>query len=454
MDSKKKITISGAGLVGSLLSVMLGNRGYEVEILERRTDTRNNTEDSGRSINLALSSRGIHALAQAGLMDQVEPLLIPMKGRMLHLENGSVEFMPYGQRKHEVIYSVSRRDLNNLMLDAAVQAPTVNVAFEQKLESVDFGSNTLQLRDLATDTEQSKPFELLIGADGAGSRTRRAMMEVVEGTSESVFLDHDYKELEIPAGPNDTWQIEKEALHIWPRGGFMLIALPNTDGSFTVTLFMPKSGKNSFESLATADDVVAFFQQEFPDTLPLIPNLVTDYFENPQGRLGTLRCSPWHFESKCLLMGDASHAIVPFHGQGMNSGFEDCSELIRLLDKYEEDWQAVISEFNLIRKPNADAIADMAIENYTTMRSSVADPKFQLKKELGFELEKRFPDRFVPRYSLVMFHLVPYAVAFERGNIQQQILDNLVQHAETVTEIDFIAAAQLIESSLEPLNLV
>jgi kynurenine 3-monooxygenase len=451
--ARRKITISGAGLVGSLLSVLLGQRGYEVTIYERRPDTRSNTEDSGRSINLALSSRGIHALKMAGLMDDVKKLLIPMRGRMLHFQDGTQEFSPYGQRPHEVIYSVSRRDLNELMVTAAVKAKPVNVVFEHQLESVDFQSSQLTMLDLKTNTMVEQDFDLLIGADGAGSRVRRALIEKTNGQSDSQFLDHDYKELEIPAGDSGSWQIEKEALHVWPRGGYMLIALPNQDGSFTVTLFMPKTGENSFESLQNEADVTKFFNEHFADAVKLIPDLATDYANNAQGRLGTLRCSPWFVDDQCLIMGDASHAIVPFHGQGMNSGFEDCSELIRLLDLHDENWETVIKEFDRIRKPNAEAIADMALENYVTMRSSVSDPKFQLKKEIGFKLEKQFPDRFVPRYSMVMFHLLPYASAFERGKVQQAILDELVQGVDDINDVDFELAKSLVEERLTVVQL-
>jgi kynurenine 3-monooxygenase len=454
----KKITIAGAGLAGSLLSVMLGKRGYQVTILERRPDMRDQAVESGRSINLAMSSRGINALQLAGLMDEVEPLLIPMEGRLLHLENGHQEFMPYGQRSHEVIYSVSRRDLNCLMMTAAEKAEPVEVVFNQKLELIDFEHHQLTISDTVSDQVRQESFDLLIGADGAGSRTRRAMMSVVGGHSSSEFLDHDYKELEIPAGIPDAngkgrYQIKREALHIWPRGEFMLIALPNQDGSFTVTLFMPKTGPVSFESLADSASVDVFFEKHFPDARKLIPDLQADFFANPQGPLGTVRCAPWFYEDKALILGDASHAIVPFHGQGMNAGFEDCSELIRLLDAFEDDWARVLPEFDRIRRPNADAIADMALENYVTMRSSVVDPKFQLKKELGFELERRFPDRFVPRYSMVMFHLLPYAEAFSRGKTQQHILDQLVEGVESLEGVDLASAERMILEQLPPVEL-
>ena len=448
LKTPQTITISGAGLVGSLLSVLLGKRGYEVTILERRPDMRGKEVDAGRSINLALSSRGIHALQQAGLMDDVENLLIPMRGRMLHFENGETELMPYGQQPHEVIYSVSRRDLNCLMMTAAEKAEPVNIHFNQNCESIDFENQVLTITDESAGTCRQQNFEFLIGCDGAGSRVRRALIPAVGGESDSQFLTHDYKELEIPAGPGDRHQIEREALHIWPRGGFMLIALPNQDGSFTVTLFMPKQGEISFESLSDADCLHDFFARYFPDALALIPDLKADFFTHPQGPLGTVRCAPWYLDNKALILGDASHAIVPFHGQGMNSGFEDCSELIRLLDKFDDDWGQVSPEFDRIRRPNANAIADMALENYITMRSSVADPLFQLKKEIGFELEKRLPNRFVPRYSMVMFHLIPYAAAYRRGGIQQDILTELATGKASIEEVDFELAERLVNERL------
>lgn len=444
------ITIAGAGLVGSLLAVMLGQRGYKVKIFERRGDMRREDVDSGRSINLALSERGIFALKQAGLMDEVGKLLIPMRGRMLHMADGSVEFSPYGQREHEVIYSVSRGKLNSLMMTAAEKHPGVDILFNRKCENVDFENNELTTLDDFEGKEIHK-FDIMIGADGAGSRIRRALIPVANGTSTSEFLDHDYKELEIPAGAGGTHKIETEALHIWPRGGYMLIALPNLDGSFTVTLFMPKKGDPSFEKLDEPDELIAFFNQQFPSAMKLIPDLKADYFNNPQGALGTVRCSPWHFQNDALILGDASHAIVPFHGQGMNSGFEDCSELIRLLDLYNDDWAKTLPEFDRIRKPCADAIADMAIENYITMRDSVRDPKFQLKKELGFELEKRFPTRFIPRYSMVMFHRIPYDDVFKRGAIQETLLSECVRDADCLADIDIDAAGKQVEARLEPI---
>lgn len=448
MKRPEQITIAGAGLAGALLAVLLGQRGYQVRLLESRPDMRRSKISAGRSINLALSSRGIHALGLAGLLDQVNELLIPMHGRLLHLPDGSTQYLPYGQKAEEVIYSVSRRDLNSLMMTAAEVAPPVNVYFRQKVEEIDFQQKTLAVRDLDSNQLRSESYELLIGADGAGSAVRQALIPFVQGTESSEPLDHDYKELEIPATANQDYQIEKEVLHIWPRGEYMLIALPNQGGSFTVTLFLPKSGQPSFASLTDRERVLEFFQDQFPDALELIPRLADDFFDNPQGRLGTLRCQPWYYRDEVLLIGDAAHAVVPFHGQGMNASFEDCSELIRLLDQHHEDWETVLPIFNQIRSPNANAIADMALENYITMRASVAEFDFQLKKEVGFELERRFPDRFIPRYSLVMFHRVPYAITLELGRIQEQILSDLVRGKHKLNEIDFALAEKWVKERL------
>lgn len=441
---KKKITIVGAGLTGSLLGVMLGQRGYVIDLYERRPKESNNETDSGRSINLALSRRGIVALENAGLMDEVHPLLIPMKGRMLHLDDGSAEFSPYGQRDHEVIYSISRRDLNRLLVKEAVAAPEVNVTFERKCAAIDFSKNTLTLSSDSDQTRQTLPFEVLIGCDGAGSQVRRSLVTQTGGRSSSEFLDHDYKELEIPNEAGGGFRFEKNALHIWPRGDYMLIALPNLDGSFTVTLFLPKQGDTSFESLGSADAVERFFGDVFPTARAAMPELMEDFFSHPAGRLGTVRCEPWHFEDCGLILGDAAHAIVPFHGQGMNCAFEDCSALIRLLDRFDDDWANVLPEFSRTRKPNADAIAKMALENYTTMRSTVTDSKYALKKEIGFELERRYPKSFIPRYSMVMFHTMPYAEALTAGERQREMLGRLTKSVDSIDEVDWELAAQLV----------
>ena len=361
---------------------------------------------------------------------------------------GRLSFQPYGQRDHEVIYSVPRGRLNELMVDEAVKAIDVNVVFDCTCDRIDFDKGVASFLSTVDESQHSKPFDVIIGADGAGSKVRRELIAATDGESTSDFLDHVYKELEIPAASDGSYRIEREALHIWPRSDFMLIALPNPGGSFTVTLFIRPGGDHGIDSLDSPEKVRTFFTRHFPDAVPLMPNLETDFFENPAGRLGTLRCHPWHYRDCGLIVGDAAHAIVPFHGQGMNAGFEDCTVLKNLLDHYDDDWSKVLPEFTRTRKPDADAIADMAIENHQTMQHSVIDPKFHLKKAVGFELEKRFPETFIPRYSRVMFHDTPYAEAYRLGIAQESILNQMTEAAESLIDdvlLHFESAGALIE---------
>jgi len=450
MSKPKHITIVGAGLVGSLLAVYLNRRGYKVSVFEKRADMRKSNVSAGRSINLALAQRGIHALEQAGLMNDVLPLLIPMKGRMLHEIGSQPEFFPYGQREHEVIYSVSRGGLNNMMMTAAESNSDTEFFFEHELVDVDLKNDHLKFVDLGVGKERSVSFDFLIGADGGGSQVRSELMEACGGKCSAEMLDHDYKELEIPADKDGGFLIDKNSLHIWPRGGFMLIALPNLDGSFTVTLFMPTRGETSFEQISK-NNVASFFEEVFPSAAKLMPELETDFCLNPTGDLGTIRCYPWVHDN-AMILGDAAHAIVPFHGQGMNCGFEDCAKLDRLLNEFDDDWTRAADEFQKTRKPNADAIADMALENYVIMRDSVSDDLFQKKKVLGFELERRFPRRFIPRYSMVMFHDIPYHDAIQRGLIQDEIMSGLLKGKDDPLDVDYEAAETLIVEKLSELT--
>lgn len=453
-QTARHITISGAGLVGSLLALALGRRGYKVDVFESRPDMRKVEIPAGRSINLALANRGILPLKQAGVMDEVAKLLIPMRGRMIHPVAGELHLQPYGQRPEEVVFSVSRPGLNMLLLEAAEKTGNVTLHFEHAAQSVDF--ETKQLTVLAPSGERVVSYDLLFGTDGAGSPVRRAMESAGHGTFDEEPLGHAYKELCIPGTADGQFQMENGALHIWPRGGYMLIALPNLDGSFTVTLFLPNEGAASFEALDTGEKVTAFFKQQFPDALALIPSLVDDFFGNPTGRLATLRGFPWTVGSDVLLLGDAAHAIVPFHGQGMNAGFEDVGALIDTLDAHKradgsDDWETVIPKVAELRKPNGDAIAQMAIENYVEMRDSVRDPRFLLKKELGFLLEKRHPKTFIPRYSMVMFHSMPYATALSRGEVQDAILNELTEGLSDLEACDLEKADELIAARLSPI---
>ncbi|WP_323847113.1 NAD(P)/FAD-dependent oxidoreductase [Microbulbifer magnicolonia] len=455
---QEKIVIAGGGLVGAMAAAFLARRGCRVEVYERRQDLREHDISAGRSINLALANRGIYALEKLGLMDRVSQLLIPMRGRMVHDVDGSCSLQPYGQKPEEVIYSVSRGALNSLLLDAAEASGNVDILFERELLDIDFEERRARFLDHSTDSEEWIPFDRMIGADGAGSRARSLLLKAVrlhepdsQCSEQTEPLDHQYKELEIPADANGGFQLEKEALHIWPRGGFMLIALPNLDGSFTVTLFLPeKSNGNQpgFDALQSDAQVEDFFRQYFPDAAALMPSLLQDFFRNPCGHLGTVRCVPWFFQDMAMLIGDAAHAIVPFHGQGMNCGFEDCVALDDCIGQSPGDWREIFARYSAARIPNANAIADMALENYVEMRDSVRDPKFLLKKAIGFELETRFPGRFTPRYGMVMFHRLPYAEAQRKGEINRRILSELADGIESVEQVDWDRAQQLVDDLL------
>ena len=438
-----RITIVGAGPVGTLLAILLARRGWQVRMLERRADPRSSTPERGRSINLALAARGLSALEHAGVLERVRPELIAMRGRQLHDLAGNGPLLPYGQHEGEVIHAVSRARLNRALVEAAAELPSIELSFERGVVDFDPSTATLQLRDQqehATTEAASGP---VIGADGAGSALRQALQrrDLLHATEEP--LDHDYKELQIPAPADGRWPLEPHALHVWPRGGYMLIALPNPDRSFTATLFLPARGASSFESLTSPERARAFFATQFPDALALIPDFERQFTQHPQGRLATLHCWPWRAPG-VLLIGDAAHAIVPFHGQGLNCGFEDCVLLAELLTSHP-DFDTAASEFERRRRPDTDAIATMAIENYQDMRSSVLAPDFAARKELALDLERRFPKRFIPRYSMVMFHAeIPYAEALARGALQERILDSLrAAGASATSEL----AARLLDDS-------
>ena len=442
----KEITLIGAGLAGSLLAVFLAKRGHRVAIYERRPDLRKVAISAGRSINLALANRGIDALERVGMMDRIRPHLIPMSGRMLHDERGHLQLLPYGNKPHEVIHSVSRGGLNALLMHAAEATGNVAIHFGRTCRRVDLARSEAEI---ATDEDRVErvPYQVLIGTDGSASAVRASIMKAVDGAIAEEPLEHGYKELSIPPAEGGGFRMEKHALHIWPRGDYMLIALPNIDGSFTVTLFLPQKGPESFEALTDERSVLDLFTRRFPDAVPLLENLVEEFFTNPTGHLETIRCHPWS-AGRALILGDAAHAIVPFHGQGMNAAFEDCSALDELLQRSHREWNEIFRDFEAIRKPNAEAIADMALENYVEMRASVREAKFQLEKELSFRLEERHPARFIPRYSMVMFHSIPYAEAQRRGAIQEGILEELVANASSLGDVDLARADRLIDERL------
>jgi kynurenine 3-monooxygenase len=448
--STPEITLVGAGLAGSLLAIFLARRGYRVTLLERRLDPRKTAAptSAGRSINLALANRGISALEEVGVMDSVRSELIPMAGRMLHDEEGRLRLIPYGNKPHEVIYSVSRAGLNTLLVNAAESTGGVSIRFGETVCGVDFANRKVRFLTGEDPEPRTTPYDVLIGTDGSASAVRAAILDRTSGRLDEDPLGHGYKELSILPATGGGFRMEKNALHIWPRGEYMLIALPNIDGSFTVTLFLPNQGEESFQALTTPEAVDALFERRFADAIPLMPRLAEDFFANPTGHLETIRCEPWSFEDHALVLGDAAHAIVPFHGQGMNAAFEDCSAFDRCLGDPDRPWDELFAEFERRRRPNTDAIADMALENYVEMRSTVREPKFQLKKDLSFRLEERHPGRFIPRYSMVMFHTIPYAEAKRRGAIQEEILEELTSRAASLDEVDLARADRLIAERL------
>lgn len=479
---KQKVIIIGAGLSGSLLAIYLAKKGIECEIYEARDDMRKVEMSAGRSINLALSNRGIAALKEVGLDEYMLREAVPMHGRMIHAIDGATKLLPYSGRKGEYINSVSRAGLNIALMNEAEKYEGVNFHFNQRCVGFDCKTGEAKFENgeiIKADTT--------IGTDGAGSAIRNAMLANVERFNFSIkWLEHGYKELHIPKQiPNEVpkqnrlskWidkikqlpifnqsaktlkgnpELEFNALHIWARHSFMMIALPNFDGTFTCTLFLAHNGENSFasiigtgsgsDSVSSANNLLKFFEANFPDTIPLMPTLVEDFFTNPIGNLGTVKCFPWNVGGKSLLIGDSAHAVVPFYGQGMNASFEDCRILNQLIDEHDTNWEKIFNEFTLQRKPNADAIADMAEENFYEMRDAVADPVFQRKRELETKLEQTFPDYF-SKYSMVTFREdLPYSVAKEKGNAQDNLLMEICAGVENVNELDLNSVKTKVNS--------
>ncbi len=428
----KNVIILGSGLAGSLLSILLAQQGYAVRVYEKRPDPRTKEAAGGRSINLALSRRGWKALAAAGIDEQVRQQAIAMRGRMVHNTEGSPALQAYGT-DGQAIYSVSRGALNQLLLNEAEQRG-VQLFFEHACRSVDLAQGQPLVYNLQQGKELTPEADLLIGADGAYSTLRSAMQLTPRFNYSQHYIEHGYKELHIPpTGGN--FAMEPHALHIWPRGGYMLIALPNADKSFTATLFLPYKGNNSFAQLSGEAELRTFFAEQFPDAVSLMPNLEEDFFGNPTADLVTIRCYPWSRYGKNLLIGDAAHAIVPFYGQGMNAAFEDCRLLAAHFADQPTDLATVLDNFQQARKPDADAIAELALQNFVEMRDRVADPQFVAQKQIEAELHRRYPDRWIPLYTRVTFSDDRYSEALRRGKQQEAVMQRVMQETPNPTEL-------------------
>ncbi len=427
-----KFVLIGSGLAGGLMAAYLGRRGYEVELYERRGDPREGNIVGGRSINLALSTRGIYALEQLGIADEVLRHAIPMRGRMIHDKSGTLHFSPYDRDPNKFINSIGRAALNTTVIEAAQRYPNVRVHFNHRCTEIDLEQAIahFEISSVRTAVSAATPQKIVrahsdavIGVDGAFSTVRLSMQRKIPGfTYDESYLAHGYKELTIPPRADGSWQMEKNALHIWPRKSFMMIALPNPDGSFTCTLFWEFEGPRSFATTTTDDSIRRFFEEEFPDAVPLMPALLKDFKTNPTGSLVTIRCAPWFFKDKVALVGDAAHAVVPFYGQGMNAAFEDCFVLDKCLAEFPQDRHRAFAEYFSRRKENTDALADLAIENFIEMRDKTVSRVFRAKKKLDHLLEGLLPGIYLPLYTMVAFTRIPYAKAARRAQLQDRIV--------------------------------
>jgi len=431
MNKKEKILIVGAGLCGSMLALRMAQRGYQVVVYESRSDLRKSDISAGRSINLALSNRGLKALRMAGVEEKARELCIPMKGRLMHDAASNTFESNYSGRQGEFINSISRGDLNGLLLTEAEKYSNVKIHFNTRCLEIDIETKIASFQSIDSEKQFTVQADVIFGTDGAGSSLRKSYeKQFPEFSVTQDFLTHGYKELEIPADINGNHIISKEHLHIWPRGDYMLIALPNMDGSFTVTLFLSYSeGLYNFDNLVTEEKIIEFFKKDFPDALSLIPDVLKEFENNPTGKLGTIKCYPWSYKGNTLLLGDSSHAIVPFYGQGMNASFEDVYVFDNVLNQFEGDWSTVFSEFQKQRKIDTDAIADLAIDNYYEMRDHVANPLFKEKRIVEMNLEKYFPTEYFSKYSLVTFNeYIGYHEAMTKGRAQDKVLLKMAEN--------------------------
>jgi kynurenine 3-monooxygenase len=438
--SGQTVTIVGAGLAGTLMACYLARSGHRVDLYEKRPDPRVQGQERGRSINLALSVRGIHALSEVGLADEVLDSSILMRGRMIHPPAGDLVFQPYGKDDTEALHSVSRAGLNLTLVNAAARYDSVRLFFGRKCTGLDVEGGVLEFLDEPTNATSKVAADFVIGADGAYSAVRGQLQRLERFDYQQEYLTHGYKELTIPAGPGGAHRLDQHALHIWPRGSFMMIALPNTDGSFTCTLFWPFEGPNSFAALKAEADVLAYFRAQFPDAVPLIPDLAHEFLHNPTGALVTIRCSPWHAGGRVVLLGDACHAVVPFLGQGMNAAFEDCTVLSACLARYGPDREKALAAYLAQRKEDVDTLADLCVDNFLEMRDRVGSRVFVLRKKLAVLLHRLFPRWYLPLYTMIEFTRIPYAQALRRSQTQ----DWVVRAAGTALALVLVLALVLL----------
>lgn len=438
----KSITIIGSGLAGTLLSLYMARRGYEVEVFESRPDIRQEKANGGRSINLALSCRGITGLAGVNLMPEVDKIMVPMRARAIHELDGRIIYQAFGRHHEEYINAIQRSELNELLLNRAEKVNGIKLHFNMKLVRLDVHNKLLHF-ERKDGHPLTKSYDRLIGADGAASNVREILANEHLIKASRTFLPHGYKELSICRG--DSHNFAREHLHLWPRDSFMLLGNPNRDQSITGTLFLANEGKNSFAELNNEVSINSFFKKQFPDAYQVMPDLVGEFLCHPTGNLSTIKCSPWYFEDQCLLIGDAAHGIVPFFGQGMNSAFEDCRILNDFLDQYDDDWGRVVPAFFVSRKVNTDAVAEMSMDNYHEIQSDIRDEKFNLKKQLEQELMHRYPEQYVSKHVMVMFTNIPYAEAKAYGQLQNELLDKICSKVRYINEINWNEVDELMK---------
>ncbi len=443
---KEELTIVGGGPVGTLLALHLAKKGYSVDVFEKRGDPRSHMEPEGRSINLALSTRGLCALNEVGVNKQLLPHAVQMKGRLVHDKDARQHFIPYSPRADRLIYSITRMELNKVLLDEAAMNSNIRFHYNENCLGIDLKAQTILFQNMRSKLMHKRPLSITFGAEGMWSAIRTSLLRVPYTNFSQQHLDYDYKELTIPASQGHL--LEKNALHLWPRGGHLMVALPNPDGSFTCTLFLPHEGERSFAHLKQQDAAVAFFQREFSDALPLMKDFFRQMIEYPVGRLTTVKIDPWSFQNKILLIGDAAHGIVPFYGQGLNCGFENCAFLSRCIDEHAGKWDLIFHAYEQGRRANTDAIAELSFDNFVELRERVSDPLFKLKSKLEGALEAAYPEEFLSKYSMVTFSCMPYTEALVKGRRQDQLLMEICKHITNVEEVDLQALKSKLSNSV------